>query len=678
MSFSKTLGDNFIEISPNGNVGIGSTLPTQKLDVGGNIKAQNATFTGNVGIGSSVPAAKLDVLGDIKASGTVSSSTLKTGATIAIGTNAGKTTQGAFAIGIGDSAGGNTQGANAIAIGYRAGQTNQAAQSIIINATTTPLNNTAAIDTDACFIKPIKAKTGNGEVLMYNDSTGEIIRATQAVLLPYGGSNDRPTSASEGHIRYNTDVSAFEGYSAGEWSSIGSGGGWTGVGTSSDIYSIGNVGIGISNPGAKLDVLGNMRVTGNVGIGSLAPAARLDVLGNIKATDALFTGTLNIENAISVDGSSTFKNTVILSDASKTLTVAGTTTLRGLMPKVSPKFITNTTIETNTDWPNDGWAVSTDSTSFPAYKAFNKIIAQEDYWISGNEFSTSTGLPAGADGGAWLMMQFPEPYMLQSYAWAPHPNDYGFADFSVATEWKLQGSTTGQLTDFTTVGSYEKTDWLFNSIKVSFDVPAHQPYKYWRVFFTKSNNKLTVSVADLEFTTKEITALIVEGKSLFNENVTLSNASKTLVVYGNVGIGSSIPAAKLDVLGNIKATDALFTGRLNVGIGGSSTTVTGPFMKQGGWTPSGSSHTISNFFVADNCSGNILINVKSEVLAAKLGSANVSFVKTAGSPVDLLIISQHTNANLGTFTIAAAANNTDITVGTDANCRIYWTSTGAY
>jgi hypothetical protein len=161
-------------------------------------------------------------------------------------------------------------------------------------------------------------------------------------------------------------------------------------------------------------------------------------------------------------------------------------------------------------------------------------------------------------------------------------------------------------------------------------------------------------------------------------NVGIGSTMFAMLANGNVGIGSSIPRAKLDVFGNIRATDALFTGQLNVGIGGSSTTVTGPFMKQGGWTPAGVSHTISNFFVAENSAGNIQITVKSEAAASRIGTANVSFVKTLGSPVDLLIISQHTNANLTTFSIGAAANNTDITVGTDTGCRVYWTSTGAF
>jgi hypothetical protein len=177
-----------------------------------NLKAnlESPAFTGNVGIGTSTPSAALDVIGNVKVSGSVSSSTLKTGSTIAIGIEAGKI----------------SQGENSVAIGFQAGKTNQAARSIIINATIEALDNN---DTDTCFIKPIKEKTGSGSILTYNNTSGEISSASQAVLLPIGGSNDRPSIGTDGFIRYNTDLSAFEGYSAGEWSSIGGESGWTSV-----------------------------------------------------------------------------------------------------------------------------------------------------------------------------------------------------------------------------------------------------------------------------------------------------------------------------------------------------------------------------------------------------------------------------------------------------------------
>lgn len=111
--------------------------------------------------------------------------------------------------------------------------------------------------------------------------------------------------------------------------------------------------------------------------------------------------------------------------------------------------------------------------------------------------------------------------------------------------------------------------------------------------------------------------------------------------------------------------------------GASATTLSGPFMKQSGWSPVGTSHPISGFYVADNSSGSLIINVKSPVgtSAAKIGSANVAFMKTFGSNPEIFTIALQKNANLSTFTIAIDSNN--ILVTTDAGCSVCWTSTGA-
>ncbi|MBI5306404.1 hypothetical protein HZB04_02380 [Candidatus Wolfebacteria bacterium] len=52
----------------NGNVGIGTTTPSQKLSVDGTFSVSaTSTFSGNVGIGTVTPGAKLEVIGKIKA-----------------------------------------------------------------------------------------------------------------------------------------------------------------------------------------------------------------------------------------------------------------------------------------------------------------------------------------------------------------------------------------------------------------------------------------------------------------------------------------------------------------------------------------------------------------------------------------------------------------------------------
>jgi hypothetical protein len=63
---SGTFNDHLTIVSGSGNVGIGTTTPSAKLDVAGDVK-----LDGNVGIGTSNPSYKLHTIGDIYASGDI-------------------------------------------------------------------------------------------------------------------------------------------------------------------------------------------------------------------------------------------------------------------------------------------------------------------------------------------------------------------------------------------------------------------------------------------------------------------------------------------------------------------------------------------------------------------------------------------------------------------------------
>jgi hypothetical protein len=56
---------------------------------------------------------------------------------------------------------------------------------------------------------------GNG--VQYDINGQVIIESTNTILVPKGTEAQRPTSPTNGHIRYNTDDDQFEGYQNGAW-----------------------------------------------------------------------------------------------------------------------------------------------------------------------------------------------------------------------------------------------------------------------------------------------------------------------------------------------------------------------------------------------------------------------------------------------------------------------------
>lgn len=151
-------------------------------------------------------------------------------------------------------------------------------------------------------------------------------------------------------------------------------------------------------------------------------------------------------------------------------------------------------------------------------------------------------------------------------------------------------------------------------------------------------------------------------------NIGPNPMSNTFVIRNsNLGVGTWEPNASIHVKGN-----ALIEGCALIGggaIGG------GAFMQQQAWDTPSASHVIAfpSYCVGEHSAGTITIQVTNK--QDKIGNVMVSWLKMENSNVNVSTMFTHAT-NVATLTVSASTSN--ILVATDADCKIAWTSTGAY
>jgi len=167
-------------------------------------------------------------------------------------------------------------------------------------------DNTSILSADAAG--KIGIGTESPEVALH-------INHTDALKIPKGTTGERPTAtgaAHQGYIRYNTELSSFEGFGAGNaWGSLGGV-----IDVDQDTYIKAENSANDDNDQLKFFTDGAQRMivdaSGKVGIGSETPANELDVVGTAHISSKLFTNDLSSQS-LSVSNDSSFNSNLHVS-----------------------------------------------------------------------------------------------------------------------------------------------------------------------------------------------------------------------------------------------------------------------------------------------------------------------------------------------------------------------------
>lgn len=120
---------------------------------------------------------------------------------------------------------------------------NNCVYNILGNGTTVPASVSALktnlslqnVDNTSDANKPLSTAATNALAVKVDKTS-----STGSAVLPTGTTAQRDGTPSLGYIRYNTTLSAFEGYTGSGWGSLGGGGSFAQSGNNTDITSLGN------------------------------------------------------------------------------------------------------------------------------------------------------------------------------------------------------------------------------------------------------------------------------------------------------------------------------------------------------------------------------------------------------------------------------------------------------
>lgn len=138
--------------------------------------------------------------------------------------------------------------------------------------------------------------------------SGDMYLGGPVLAVPKGTTAGRPSNATTGSIRFNTDLNQFEGYLNSTWGSIGGGGSASDLDGTTFLAPEIAPGVGDGNLRFVTKNVERMRINsaGNIGIGTSSPAFSLEVVGDVNIQLGLTAGSTYVEGTLDVLNDSTF------------------------------------------------------------------------------------------------------------------------------------------------------------------------------------------------------------------------------------------------------------------------------------------------------------------------------------------------------------------------------------